>query len=101
MDKTTAVEKLKKAGYDASLSNGIVSVRFPAYEADNNEKHSKEIRQKLAEIGYDASWGISYIRGTGNVQSNEMSEDSGDESVRVAFAEAEDGQMSLFGREQK
>lgn len=60
MTKNEAVEKLKKAGYDATNTGGIIIFRFPKSEADKAEAISKKVKEALKDIGYSASWGISY-----------------------------------------
>lgn len=56
MEKTEAVNRLKKAGYQVSFDASVVSVVIPSESNLNQE--IKKLRTFLAEIGYDASFGI-------------------------------------------
>ncbi len=60
MEKTEAVGKLKKAGYQVQFDSSIVSVLLPAKA--NVHQEIKKLRAFLKEMGYDSSFGIKQVR---------------------------------------
>ena len=61
MEKTEAVIKLKKAGYQVQIDSSVVTVLLE--KKANVAQEIKKIKSYLQEIGYDASFGIKQIRG--------------------------------------
>lgn len=62
MEKTEAVNKLKKAGYQVQFDSSVVTVILPPKVNTNQE--IKKLRSFLDEIGYCASFGIKQLKGT-------------------------------------
>ena len=60
MEKTEAVNKLKKAGYQVQFDSSVVTVLLP--KRLNVTQEIKKIKSFLDEIGYDASFGIKQIK---------------------------------------
>ena len=61
MEKTEAVNKLKKAGYQVQFDSSIVTVLLE--KKANVTQEIKKLKSYLQEIGYDASFGVKQIRG--------------------------------------
>lgn len=60
MEKTEAVNKLKKAGYQVQFDSSVVTVLLEKKATVTQE--IKKIRSYLQEIGYDASFGVKQIK---------------------------------------
>ena len=60
MEKTEAVNKLKKAGYQVQFDSSVVMVLLE--KRANVTQEIKKIRTYLQEIGYDASFGVKQIK---------------------------------------
>ena len=60
MEKTEAVNKLKKAGYQVQFDSSVVTVLLEKNK--NFTQEIKKIRVYLSEIGYDASFGVKQIK---------------------------------------
>ena len=60
MEKTEAVNKLKKAGYQVQFDSSVVTVLLS--KRLNVTQEIKKIKSFLDEIGYDASFGIKQIK---------------------------------------
>lgn len=61
MEKTEAVSKLRKAGYQVQFDSSIVTVLLK--KKANVTQEIKKLKSYLQEIGYDASFGVKQIRG--------------------------------------
>lgn len=83
MEKTEAVSKLKKAGYQVQFDSSIVMVLLEKRASLGQEV--KKLKSFLQEIGYDASFGIKQIK-----------DDSVSEKKDVIIQETED----FFEREE-
>ena len=73
MEKTEAVSRLKKAGYQVQFDSSIVTILLPA--AANRNQELKKLRAFLQEIGYDASFGIRQVKES-HSEEEEISEGS-------------------------
>ena len=60
MEKTEAVNKLKKAGYQVQFDSSVVTVLLS--KRLNVTQEIKKIKAYLNEIGYDASFGIKQLK---------------------------------------
>lgn len=60
MEKTEAVSKLKKAGYQVQFDSSVVTVLLP--QKTNMNSEIKKIRSFLREAGYDASFGVRQLK---------------------------------------
>ncbi|MBQ9991489.1 MAG: hypothetical protein IJP31_11220 [Lachnospiraceae bacterium] len=60
MEKTEAVSRLKKAGYQVQFDSSIVTVLLPV--TANRNQELKKLRAFLQDIGYDASFGIRQVK---------------------------------------
>ena len=60
MEKTEAVNKLKKAGYQVQFDSSVVTVLLT--KKSNIASEIKKIRGFLREIGYEASFGVRQIK---------------------------------------
>lgn len=60
MEKTEAVGKLKKAGYQVQFDSSVVTIVLPG--TANVSQELKKLRGVLTEIGYDASFGIKQAK---------------------------------------
>ena len=60
MEKTEAVNKLKKAGYQVQFDSSVVTVLLS--KRLNVTQEIKKIKSFLNEIGYDASFGIKQLK---------------------------------------
>lgn len=60
MEKTEAVNKLKKAGYQVQFDSSIVTVLLE--KKVNVTQEIKKLRSYLQEIGYDASFGVKQLK---------------------------------------
>ena len=79
MEKTEAVNKLKKAGYQVQFDSSVVTVLLS--KRLNVTQEIKKIKSFLNEIGYDASFGIKQLK-----------EDS---SLDVKYDEADETAMEV------
>ena len=61
MEKTEAVNRLKKAGYQVQFDSSVVTVLLE--KKVNVTQEIKKLKSYLQEIGYDASFGVKQIRG--------------------------------------
>ena len=61
MEKTEAVNRLKKAGYQVQFDSSVVTVLIE--KKANVTQEIKKLKSYLQEIGYDASFGVKQIRG--------------------------------------
>jgi len=61
MEKTEAVNRLKKAGYQVQFDSSVVTVLLE--KKANVTQEIKKLKSYLQEIGYDASFGVKQIRG--------------------------------------
>ena len=64
MEKTEAVSKLKKAGYQVQFDSSVVTVLLS--KKINVTQEIKKIKAYLNEIGYDASFGIKQLKEDGD-----------------------------------
>lgn len=64
MEKTEAVSKLKKAGYQVQFDSSVVTVLLS--KKINVTQEIKKIKSYLNEIGYDASFGIKQLKEDGD-----------------------------------
>lgn len=60
MEKTEAVNKLKKAGYQVQFDSSVVTVLLEKRASITQE--IKKLRSYLQEIGYDASFGVKQMK---------------------------------------
>lgn len=107
ISKVEALQKLKKMGVVVADDNSIVTVLIP--EGISFETGLKDVRSKLAEIGYDASF---CVKQTGSIPKDkgdkepiqedieeegfEQAEESvSDEELSSYMAVDDDGQFSL------
>ena len=60
MEKTEAVNKLKKAGYQVQFDSSVVTVLLEKNK--NISQEIKKIRVYLQEIGYHASFGVKQVK---------------------------------------
>ena len=61
MEKTEAVNKLKKAGYQVQFDSSVVTILLEKNK--NVSQEIKKLRSYLQEIGYYASFGVKQIKG--------------------------------------
>ena len=61
MEKTEAVNRLKKAGYQVQFDSSVVTVLLE--KKANVTQEIKKLKSYFQEIGYDASFGVKQIRG--------------------------------------
>ena len=80
MEKTEAVGRLKKAGYQVQFDSSIVSVLLPA--GVNTNQEIRKLRQFLREIGYEASFGVTQIKES-SIQEEEDSTEALEPQVEV------------------
>ncbi|MCI6810918.1 MAG: hypothetical protein SOX11_10970 [Lachnospiraceae bacterium] len=80
MEKTEAVGRLKKAGYQVQFDSSIVSVLLPA--GVNTNQEIRKLRQFLREIGYEASFGVRQIKES-SIQEEEDSTEALEPQVEV------------------
>ena len=80
MEKTEAVGRLKKAGYQFQFDSSIVSVLLPA--GVNTNQEIRKLRQFLREIGYEASFGVRQIKES-SIQEEEDSTEALEPQVEV------------------
>ena len=59
MEKTEAVNRLKKAGYQVQFDSSVVTVLLE--KKANVTQEIKKLKSYLQEIGYDASFGIRQL----------------------------------------
>ena len=60
MEKTEAVNRLKKAGYQVQFDSSVVTVLLE--KRANITQEIKKIKSYLQEIGYDASFGVKQMK---------------------------------------
>ena len=60
MEKTEAVNKLKKAGYQVQFDSSVVTVLLE--KTKNFTQEIKKLRSYLLEIDYDASFGVKQVK---------------------------------------
>ncbi len=90
MEKTEAVNKLKKAGYQVQFDSSIVTVLLE--KRANITQEIKKLKAYLQEIGYDASFGIKQIKDDScseRKDSISQNEESVQESVKDSFEQGE------------
>ncbi len=80
MEKTEAVGRLKKAGYQVQFDSSIVSVLLPA--GVNTNQEIRKLRQFLRGIGYEASFGVRQIKES-SIQEEEDSTEALEPQVEV------------------
>lgn len=80
MEKTEAVGRLKKAGYQVQFDSSIVSVLLPV--GVNTNQEIRKLRQFLREIGYEASFGVRQIKES-SIQEEEDSTEALEPQVEV------------------
>ena len=80
MEKTEAVGRLKKAGYQVQFDSSIVSVLLPA--GVNTNREIRKLRQFLREIGYEASFGVRQIKES-SIQEEEDSTEALEPQVEI------------------
>jgi len=59
MEKTEAVNRLKKAGYQVQFDSSVVTILIE--KKANVTQEIKKLKSYLQEIGYDASFGIKQL----------------------------------------
>ena len=59
MEKTEAVNRLKKAGYQVQFDSSVVTVLLE--KKANVTQETKKLKSYLQEIGYDASFGVKQL----------------------------------------
>jgi len=59
MEKTEAVNRLKKAGYQVQFDSSVVTVLLE--KKANVTQEIKKLKSYLQEIGYDASFGVKQL----------------------------------------
>lgn len=59
MEKTEAVNRLKKAGYQVQFDSSVVTVLLE--KKVNVTQEIKKLKSYLQEIGYDASFGVKQL----------------------------------------
>ena len=60
MEKTEAVSKLKKAGYQVQFDSSVVTVLLD--KKANVTQEIKKLKSYLQEIGYNASFGVKQTK---------------------------------------
>ena len=60
MEKTEAVSRLRKAGYQVQFDSSVVTVLLPKKMNMNSE--IKKVRSFLRELGYEASFGVRQVK---------------------------------------
>lgn len=88
MEKMEAVNKLVALGYDARLESSTVMI----YCTKEEKLSIKEIQAKLAEIGYNASFGI---RRKKNEAPEEASVEKENTTTFASFVESDGGQIGF------
>ena len=71
MEKTEAVNKLRKAGYQVQFDSSVVTVFLN--KKTNVTQEIKKLKSYLQEIGYHASFGVKQVRGEALTDENEKS----------------------------
>ncbi|MBR5579300.1 MAG: hypothetical protein IKW28_09950 [Lachnospiraceae bacterium] len=66
MEKTEAVSRLRKAGYQVQFDSSVVTVLLPKKVNMNSE--IKKVRSFLRELGYEASFGVRQRKTTDTVE---------------------------------
>ena len=66
MEKTEAVNKLKKAGYQVQFDSSVVTVLLS--KRLNVTQEIKKIKSFLNEIGYDASFGVKQLKEDSSIE---------------------------------
>ena len=79
-EKTEAVGRLKKAGYQVQFDSSIVSVLLPV--GVNTNQEIRKLRQFLREIGYEASFGVRQIKES-SIQEEEDSTEALEPQVEI------------------
>lgn len=92
MEKTEAVSKLKKAGYQVLFDSSVVSVVISS--GSNLNQEIKKLRAFLQEIGYDASFGIKQIKAL-----PEREKQDSDEPVQIQAIENKEEEAADNGVE--
>ena len=92
MEKTEALSKLKKAGYQVQFDSSVVTVLLS--KRLNITQETKKIKSFLNEIGYDASFGIKQLKedsslGMDYVEEMEISSTDADNKVEVEIEETD------------
>ena len=72
MEKTEAVNRLKKAGYQVQFDSSVVTVVLPA--KTNVSQEIKKLKSFFEEIGYDSSFGIKYSKKKSSGEQSESRE---------------------------
>lgn len=60
MEKTEAVSRLKKAGYQVQFDSSVVTILLE--KKANVTQEIKKLKSYLQEIGYDASFGVKQMK---------------------------------------
>lgn len=100
MEKTEAVSKLKKAGYQVQFDSSVVTVLLT--KKNNMSSEIKKIKTFLKEIGYEASFGVRQIKESSKEEEFWEQEDNyAAESVEIEadenMIEAEQFSLEDFG----
>ena len=72
MEKTEAVNKLKKAGYQVQFDSSVVTVLLE--KKMNVTQEIKKLKSYFQEIGYDASFGVKQMKDDSVQEKNGVSE---------------------------
>ena len=86
MEKTEAVSRLKKAGYQVQFDSSVVTVLVP--KKGNMNSEIKKVRSFLREAGYDASFGVRQIKA--DALEEENSETEAEELQKIEIIEESD-----------
>jgi len=91
ISKVEAIQKLKKAGYTVAEDNSLITIMIPA--AKYKKTTIGEIKDKLKEIDYNASFSVRTYKETDEEFFDEEDEVV-DDTVGL-LSEDDDGQFSL------
>ncbi len=103
MEKTEAVNKLKKAGYQVQFDSSVVTVLVEKNK--NISQEIKKIRTYLQEVGYHASFGVKQTKGDDSLEKKEVfkqenvliQEEKQDSEMEEVFEVGEQFSLEDFG----
>ncbi len=85
MTKEEAKKKLKAAGYQVTDDNSVVTVLIP--EGSSMKNSIKDVRDKLTQWGYNASFSIRQHKGEFETDMSEVTEEADAEDADIVAAD--------------